>query len=124
MDAEASLNKNLFKVEMYILKVIPMIMAILHLLSTILFFFGIDLEILSYIGGISFLTLGFLYLSSYVFRFCIYHRLFLHYVTVNNIISIYDTYVGISVSDSFLFITNMITAGIFLFFILYFKIYE
>jgi hypothetical protein len=124
MAVEASLNKDLFKVEMYILKVIPMIMAILHLLSTILFFFGIDLEILSYIGGISFLTLGFLYLSSYVFRFCIYHRLFLHYVTVNNIISIYDTYVGIPVSDSSLFITNMIIAGIFLFFILYFKIYE
>ncbi len=101
-----------------------MIMAALHLMSTILFYFGIDLEILSYLGGVSFLTLGFLYLSSYVFKFCEYHRMFLHYIVVTNLISIYDTYIGIPISDGTLFIYNMSIAGIFLFLILYLKKHE
>lgn len=124
MAAEESLSKFLYKIELYLLKVIPMIMAALHLANTTLFYFGIDLEILSYIGGISFLTLGFLYLSSYVFKFCEYHRMFLHYVVVTNIISIYDTYIGIPVSDGALFIINTSIAGIFLFIILYLKRHE
>lgn len=124
MAAEESLSKFLYKIELYLLKVIPMIMAALHLASTTLFYFGIDLEILSYIGGVSFLTLGFLYLSSYVFKFCEYHRMFLHYVVVTNIISIYDAYIGIPVSDGTLFIINTSIAGIFLFIILYLKRHE
>lgn len=124
MAVEASLSKPLYKIELYLLKVIPMIMAALHLVSMTLFYFGIDLEVLSYIGGVSFLTLGFLYLSSYVFKFCEYHRMFLHYIVVANLISIYDTYIGIPVSDDILFMSNMPIAGIFLFLILYLKKHE
>lgn len=124
MAVEASLSKPLYKIELYLLKVIPMIMAALHLASTTLFYFGIDLEVLSYLGGVSFLTLGFLYLSSYVFKFCEYHRMFLHYIVVANLISIYDTYIGIPVSDGTLFMSNMTIAGIFLFLILYLKKHE
>lgn len=124
MAVEASLSKPLYKIELYLLKVIPMIMAALHLASTTLFYFGIDLEVLSYLGGVSFLTLGFLYLSSYVFKFCEYHRMFLHYIVVANLISIYDTYIGIPVSDGILFMSNMTIAGIFLFLILYLKKHE
>ena len=124
MAAEANLNKPLYKIELYLLKVIPMIMAALHLANTTLFYFGIDLEILSYLGGVSFLTLGFLYLSSYVFKFCEYHRMFLHYVVVTNLICIYDTYIGIPVSNGTLFIVNVSIAGVFLFIILYLKKYE
>ena len=124
MAVEASLSKPLYKIELYLLKVIPIIMALLHLISTVLFYFGIDLEILSYLGGVSFLTLGFLCLSSYVFKFCEYHRMFLHYIAVANLISIYDTYIGIPVSDGILFISNMTIAGIFLFLILYLKKHE
>lgn len=124
MAVEASLSKPLYKIELYLLKVIPMIMAALHLASTTLFYFGIDLEVLSYLGGVSFLTLGFLHLSSYVFKFCEYHRMFLHYIVVANLISIYDTYIGIPVSDGILFMSNMTIAGIFLFLILYLKKHE
>lgn len=49
MAVEASLSKPLYKIELYLLKVIPMIMAALHLASTTLFYFGIDLEVLSYL---------------------------------------------------------------------------
>lgn len=121
MAVEESLNKTLYKIELYLLKIIPMIIAFIYLLGTILFYFGIDLEILSYLSGISFLTIGFLYISSYAFKFCNYHRMFLHYIVIGNCISIYDTYIGIPISDTSLFILNLIVAGIFLFLILYLK---
>lgn len=53
-----------------------MILALTALLNSILSYFNIDLYILSYIGGISIFTMVFLYLSSYVFKFCEYHRMF------------------------------------------------
>lgn len=54
---------------------------------------------LSYIGGISVIPLIFLYLASYMFRFCEYHRMFLHYIVFTWIINITDYYVGIPISD-------------------------
>ena len=80
-------SKLLYKIELRLLKIIPMILAFTALLNSILSYFNIDLYILSYIGGISIFTMVFLYLSSYVFKFCEYHRIFLHYVVVTWIIN-------------------------------------
>lgn len=114
-------NKYLYKIELYVIKVIPMLLALVHFTNTTLFYFNIDLEVLSYLGGTSFLTLGFLYLSSYVFGFCEYHRMFLHYIVITNSICIYDTYMGIPLSDSAMFVIYTSIAGLFLFLILYLK---
>ena len=122
MAAEASLSKPLYKIELYLLKVIPMIMAALCLTNTTLFYFGIDATILTYMGGVSFLTLGFLYLSSYVFRFCAYHRMFLHYIVVINVLSYIDMNWGIPISDFDLFILYTSIALVFMFFIIYMKV--
>ena len=113
-------TKRLYKVEIYFLKIIPMLLALTALLNTLLSYFDIDAPILSYIGGISILPLLFLYLSSYVFKFCEYHRMFLHYVTVNWVLNIVDYYWGIPVSNKNLFLLYMVITGIFLFLILYF----
>ena len=67
-----------------------MLMAAICFADTICSYFGVDLPILSYLGGSSILTLLFLYLSSYVFRFCSWHRMFLHYIVVNNVVNWYD----------------------------------
>lgn len=107
-----ALNKYLYKIELYVLKIIPMLLALCSFLNTTLFYFGINLPILTYIGGISFLTLGFLYLSSYVFKFCNYHRMFLHYILVVNIISYIDMEFGIEVLNFSLFILYMTIAFI------------
>lgn len=107
-----NLDKYLYKIELYVLKIIPMLLAGCSFLNTTLFYFGINLPILTYIGGVSFLTLGFLYLSSYVFKFCNYHRMFLHYILVVNIISYIDMEFGIEVSNFSLFIIYMTIAFI------------
>ena len=107
-----NLDKYLYKIELYVLKIIPMLLALCSFLNTTLFYFGINLPILTYIGGVSFLTLGFLYLSSYVFKFCNYHRMFLHYILVVNIISYIDMEFGIKVSSFSLFTLYMTIAFI------------
>lgn len=112
-------SKRLYKIELLMLKLIPMILAFTALLNSILSYFGIDLYILSYIGGISIFTMVFLYLSSYVFKFCEYHRMFLHYVVITWIINIIDYYIGIPVTDLEYLCLQMIVAGVSLFIILY-----
>ena len=112
-------SKTLYKIELGLLKVIPMILALTALLNSILSYFGIDLYILSYIGGVSIFTMLFLYLSSYVFKFCEYHRMFLHYIVSTWIINIIDYYVGIPISDLEYLCLQMIIAGVSLFIILY-----
>ena len=110
---------RLHNLEIKTIKVIPMLLALTALLNTMLSYFGIDLAILSYIGGVSIFSLVFLYLSSYAFEFCECHRMFLHYVSLNWVLNIYDYYIGIPVSDKELFMLYMIITGIFLFIILY-----
>lgn len=46
----------------------------------------------------SFIPLLFMYVSSYVFQFCEYHRLPLHYIVVTNILSIVGYEFDISVN--------------------------
>lgn len=115
-----SLNKRAYKVTLGFLKIIPMLLAFYDLLNTVLDLCGIYIPIISYIGGVSLLTLAFLYLVSYVFRFCIYHRMFLHYILVNNILSIIEYTVGLPLSDKGLVALFISVAGIFLFLILYY----
>ena len=121
MAVEESLrSKTLYKIEIGLLKIIPIVLAGIYLSNTILsYFLDIDLIILSYIGGISLLPLIFLYLSSYVFRFCIYHRVFLHYISINELILILDTHIGLPISDLEYFCLQMSIFGISLFLFLY-----
>ena len=76
-----------------------MIYALLSLLNTILSYFNINVDILSYIGSVSLVTLVLLYITSYVFSFCEYHRVFIHYTTITWILNIIDLYIGIPVSN-------------------------
>lgn len=130
-DKDRSLNPNTRKVERFperrmykmmlgLLKVIPMLLALSTILGTLFDFFGLDASAFSFVGGISFLPLMFLYLSSYVFRFCIYHRMFLHYIVANNILTYADYLFGIPISTISLFSVHLVLIGIFLFLVLYF----
>jgi hypothetical protein len=120
MVAEARLkSKNLYKVELYLLKIMPMVIALAYLVNTVSSYFGVDIPILASIAGMSLIPLIFMYISSYVFKFCEYRRMFLHYIAVNDIINIYDWYIGISVTNRELFVLHMSITGISLFIILY-----
>lgn len=114
-------NKLSYKLVLCLIKLLPMLSALCYLTNTILSYFGIDVPLLSLIAGKSILDIVTLYCLSYVFRFCAYHRMFIHYIVVSDIIAYYDMYVGIPVSDRSLFSINCIIAGITLFLIIYLK---
>lgn len=118
---EKRIDKRWYKVTLGLLKVIPMLLATCDALNTLTCLLGYDLVIFSFIGGVSFLTLAFLYLVSYVFRFCIYHRMFLHYILVNNIISTLEFTVELPVSFLGLCCIFSVNFCVFLFLILYFR---
>ena len=119
MAAVESLSKSLYKIELYLMKIMPMLYALLSLLNTVLSYLDIDCVILSYIGSVSFITLLFLYITSYVFKFCEYHRVFIHYTTITWILNIIDLYIGIPISDVAYLGVQLVVAGICLFTILY-----
>lgn len=112
-------NKNLYKIELYLLKVMPMLIAAIYLINTVLSYYDIILPVLSYIGGLSLIPIVFMYLSSYVFKFCSYHRMFLHYIVINDLINLVDYYYTLPISDWQLLVLHMSIAGISLFIILY-----
>lgn len=118
---EKSLNKSLYKLELYSAKVVPMLMAGITLANTILSYYDIDAPCLSYIGGVSFLVVIKFYITSYTYRFCSYHRIFLHYIMVSTTLSIYDYTYGIPITDRSMFTLQLIIAGISLFIILWLK---
>ena len=70
------------------------------------------------------MTIIFLYISSYVFQFCAYHRMFLYYVFVSDATSYYDLYIGIPMDDRTLFMVEEIATGLFMFVVLYLKIFR
>lgn len=117
---ERRVNKRWYKITLELLKVIPMLLAVCDALNTLFWILDMDTPLFSFIGGVSFLTLIFLYLVSYVFRFCVYHRMFLHYVLVNNTISVIDFTIGLPVSFIGMCCIFSVNACIFLFLILHF----
>ena len=117
---EKSINKLEYKLLAASLKIIPMILAFCYFANTVFGYFGIKSDFLSLFGSVSFLTLAFLYLTSIAFKFCAYHRMFLHYILVTDIINTVDYYIGIPLSDRGILSVYLITAALFLFLILYF----
>lgn len=112
-------SKILYKIELFLLKIIPMLMAVCSACNSILPYFDIEVIIINYIGGVFLLPLIFLYLSSYVFKFCAYHRMFLHYLLITDIINIYDYHIGIPLDNLEYLCLHMIITAISMFIVLY-----
>lgn len=102
------------------LKVLPMVLAGLFLANTILSYFYIDYEIISYLAGVGFIPWLFIMMASYRLRFCEYHRMFLWYIFANNVICWIDSQLGLPISNWNYFVLHIIIAGLFLFLVLYF----
>jgi ABC-type polysaccharide/polyol phosphate export permease len=117
---ENSRSRIKYKLFLGFLKIIPMLMAGLFLLNTVLSYFGIDYSIISYLAGVGLIPWLFILAASYTLSFCGYHRMFLWYILVNNIVCLIDDNYGLPVSDRGYLVLHFIIAGIFLFLVLYF----
>lgn len=112
--------KHLYCLELALLKSLPAIIAICYFIATILSYFNIETFFLSHLSGISILPLVFLYISSYVFKFCEYHRMFLHYISFNLILNLIEWYIGIPLTSLEYLSLFLIVSFIFIFIILIF----
>ena len=114
-----NVNKLYYKLFIVVLKYIPLLIALCYILNTVMALFGIYIEPLSNIAGVSLLTWIFLYIATYVFKFCIYHRMFLWYILIDDLLNIIDYYYELPIETSNLLIIHNSIIGIFLFIILY-----
>ena len=101
------------------LKITPMTLAFLYWLNTIIGYIGWSQAVINMLAGVSFLPLLFLYVASYAFKFCGYHRMFLHYILVSNIFCYLDLIFLFPISNFCMFAILMLISGVFLFIILY-----
>ena len=113
------MNKRMYKLELICVKYIPILIALITLIDVILYYFDINFELINNVADTSFLTMIPMYISSYVYKFCEYHRMFLHYIVVNKVVMMIDLYIGIPLEDFMLLVLYLIVAGIFAFLALY-----
>lgn len=121
---DKAINVNKMKLFVLVSKVLPMILALCHLLNCVFGYFGWNNIILGYISGISILTVGYLYIVSHLIKLCGYYRMFLHYCVIIDIINVYDYYIGIPITNIQLMFLYIIISIIVMFIILYLKFFK
>ena len=109
-----SINKNLYKIFLGSIKVIPNILALMKITGLFLSYFHISTFTLTCISGTSLIFLTILYLVSYIFQFCGTHRVSLNYVTTITILTIIDYYIGIPFTVINLYRLYIIITGVFI----------
>ena len=115
-------NKLLYKLEIKSTKYLPIVISILYIANTILGYFDIEVAIISMLGGMSFLPLLKFYLSSFTYKLCTHHRMFIYYIFTLDIIECIDYYVGgLPISDMGYLLLIIILFGIFLILYIIFK---
>lgn len=105
-------SKTLYKVFLILLKYIPVVIAIAYILNTLLCYTSIDAPVLSNIAGISLFPWLFMYVATYVFKFCTYHRLLLYYILLDDIVSITDYYINIPIQNGEVLMLHTALIGI------------
>lgn len=121
---EEKQNKKQIKRFVLFTKYLPILIAMIHFINTtISFFHGNDIP-LNYIGGIFFVFICYLYIASYTFKLCEYHRMFIHYTVFCNILNIIDYYIGIPINDVNYYILQVIIIIITMFIVVYLKFFR
>ncbi len=91
--AETTLkSKYLYKITLLMMKLLPMIMSFSYLTTLFIYKIGGQYIVVPHIIGTVLAPLLFLYLTSYLFRYCYFHRLFIHYYCFVDIINVADHY--------------------------------
>ena len=116
---EANLRSNLYKVGLLSFKVLPFIIGLCYIVNSILSYFYMDNYFISWFAGIGFLPWISLVTLSFMLKFCLYHRLPLYYIFIEDKIITYDYLFGISISDIGMLLIHNILAGITILLIVY-----
>lgn len=97
---ENYLKRSNYKIFLFINKYLPYVISLLYMVNTLLYFYGIDVPILSILAGMSLLPVLYFISVSFTFNYCLYHRLPLYYVIVNDTISWIEYTIGLPITDN------------------------
>ena len=117
-----NLRKSNYKLHLFIVKISPYILAIIYALNVLLAYFYIETTWAGYIGHLSLIPAFSLISQSFVLKFCVYHRLPIYYILVNDAINTYDYFYGIPIEDKGWLLMHIILIWIVLFLIVYFYV--
>ena len=116
MEEEVKVENSLsHKSYLIILKYIPHLTAFGYAISTLLQFLGLETIIVGYFIHMSLSFWLFCFLTSFVFKYCYVHRLPLYYIALNEILTIYDYYFNIPLSDNKLLVVHLLLIALLIF---------
>lgn len=99
---------------MVVFKWLPAVMAFSYLFNVICAHLQVGWQVVTHYLGLVIAPMAFLYIASYVFKFCWYHRLFIHYVAFVELLNITDYYIGIPISNTAICVVHYGVTAIFL----------
>ena len=107
------LNTDMYRVALQLMKWLPAVMAVSYLANSA-GVYGETMHAVVHYVGMFLAPMGMLYVASYLFRFCWYHRIFIHYLMAKELVNITDWYVGIPITDEEMAELHMWITGVFL----------
>lgn len=120
----ANLNKKLYKSILILIKVAPFIIGLGYFLNAVCSLSETAYVLFGYMIHTSVISWVLLYTISFVFQFCVLHRLPLYYIVINDAIIVIDNYIGIPLTGEGLIRLHTIIAFIFFIFILYYAYFK
>lgn len=82
----------MYKTTLVLLKILPMVMVLAYFLMLTCFYFDSKYMVIPHLLGTVGAPLAFIYITSYVFRFCAFHRIFIHYYAFISVLNVSDHY--------------------------------
>lgn len=98
---------------------IPVIVALADLVAIFITFFTPLPMFISYTFSSSIITLIPMYIMSYAFKFCKYHRMIINYIVVNKVVYLIDYLFVLPLTIANLVLLYLSLAGIFIALIIY-----
>ena len=116
MEEEVKVENSLsHKSFLILLKYIPHFIAFGYVLTTLLEFLGFNMIVFGYFIHLSLLPWLFIYIASFIFKYCYVHRLPLYYIGLNEILVVSDYYIQLPLSDSNLLIVHLLLISLLIF---------
>ena len=92
------IKQKLYKINILILKILPLILALFYFLWNVLCTLGVSIKLFSYLGSLSIIPAIFILISSKTFEFCVTHRIPIYFILTMNLINYVLSLVLFSIS--------------------------
>lgn len=112
-------SKFTYKLLLITLKYIPVLLSLLYIISSVASYIGVEVPVIYSLSKMSLICWIFMHLSSIVFKFCMYHRMFLYYLFIVNVANFLKDCLKIESINFNLIVSCLTLSGIILFLILF-----